>query len=866
MVKLIRSKDADFKTEDVSSVGVAIGRAGQSFSKVMQGIGNRITKEEQAQEKDYQDQVQDNIKTEKARLDQQQKAFDASDKLIASDRAGRLENDLLRWNLEQRQNNPNYIGSPDHEKAMRDYYAKLSEKYSQGLGEVGKGEFTSKTQNAVNQMIGNDVKWAYQQKIKQGEESAKNIAQSMNDTAGMYGANGDIQGFKDSHKENREKLKEYAENAMPAGSGQALQELDKKSLVNFYTNLAQTDPVKAKALLDSMENFKETVPDDMLENKNDIISQAVNRDLNDKLILMNAGIENTKKGSPQRKELEKQKKKLEKEIKKAQEEDYSEKSLGEIHKEVSDAVAPVLEKSLGESALIAKQEHEADKVARFQEFMTLPTPENLKWFEEDNQMSYAQPEENMSKIPSDFFSYGDQSTLKDYYDIYKGRYANSGKAIRETELGLTDMLNEIGLAEDDAQIQYFDKIDEYKKQGVSEEKAIEKVFNDNPNNKFGDISTLQDFYDMSKGRYSDSVKVKEGLTDMLNNLGIAEDDAQIQFFDKIDDYKKQGMSEDEAVEKVFNDNPDNKFGDVSTLMDFYDMSKGVYDDDDRSVLANANKKDLERIDELVSGGLSEEKAIEQVFNETEKKIAEKEKANRNKQLIDNMLKYRENFGNVSMVEISDYKGTKQMFDDLKTVAQTDSDKDGNVDNVLLKSLVALNNAKQQEISETDYNNYQNIVNKALWDRTFKNELNQFINRTENFMPKQFWNKNSNVAFTSNRERLNEKMESKSRDVLSAVLKEWNAGKSGVDVAQMYREGIQKAYNEVASEALGINMEQVLADYKQYGFSLVNINGRDYSFNGVDSNGNPIWKSVSANGMSAQKLVESAKKVMNKKGE
>ena len=781
MVEIIRRKNAQVESENVSKLGNATTKMINSIGTAVGAIGNKITKDYEQEQKEYQAQVQDNIKTETARLNQQQKAFDASDKLIAADMAGRLENDLLRWNLEQRQNNPNYIGSPDHEKAMRDYYAKLSEKYSQGLGEVGRGEFTSKTQNAVNQMIGNDVKWAYQQKIKQGEESAKNIAQSMNDTAGMYGANGDVQGFKDSHKENREKLKEYAENAMPAGSGQALQELDKKSLVNFYTNLAQTDPVKAKALLDSMENFKETVPDDMLENKNDIISQAVNRDLNDKLILMNAGIENTKKGSPQRKELEKQKKKLEKEIKKAQEEDYSEKSLGEIHKEVSDAVAPVLEKSLGESALIAKQEHEADKVARFQEFMTLPTPENLKWFEEDNQMSYAQPEENMSKIPSDFFSYGDQSTLKDYYDIYKGKYDSNA-----------------------------------------------------------------------------------GLTDMINDLGIAEDDVQINFFDKIDSYKKSGVSESDAIQKVFDDNPDNKFGDVSTLKDFYDMHKGRYDD--KSVLANANKKDLERIDDLISSGLSEEKAIEQVFNETEKKIAEKEKANRNKQLIDNMLKYRENFGNVSMVEISDYKGTKQMFDDLKTVAQTDSDKDGNVDNVLLKSLVALNNAKQQEISETDYNNYQNIVNKALWDRTFKNELNQFINRTENFMPKQFWNKNSNVAFTSNRERLNEKMESKSRDVLSAVLKEWNAGKSGVDVAQMYREGIQKAYNEVASEALGINMEQVLADYKEYGFSLANINGKDYIFKGVDSNGNPIWQRTESNGDTTKQFVESARKVMNKKGE
>lgn len=641
MVELIRRKNANIQRVDVPSAQKATAQAIKAVGTAVGAIGNKITKDYKQEQKEYQSQVQDNIKTETARLNQQQKAFDASDKLVAADMAGRLENDLLRWNLEQRQNNPNYIGSPDHEKAMRDYYAKLSEKYSQGLGEVGRGEFTSKTQNAVNQMIGNDVKWAYQQKIKQGEESAKNIAQSMNDTAGMYGANGDVEGFKESHKENREKLKEYAENAMPAGSSQALQELDTKSLVNFYTNLAQTDPVKAKALLDSMENFKETVPDDMLENKNDIISQAVNRDLNDKLILMNAGIENTKKGSSQRKELEKQKKKLEKEIKKAQEEDYSEKSLGEIHKEVSDAVAPVLEKSLGESALIAKQEHEADKVARFQEFMTLPTPENLKWFEEDNQMSYAQPEENMSKIPSDFFSYGDQSTLKDYYDIYKGKYDSSS-----------------------------------------------------------------------------------GLTDMINDLGIAEDDAQINFFDKIDSYKKSGVSESDAIQKVFDDNPDNKFGDVSTLKDFYDMYKGRYDD--KSVLANANKKDLERIDELVSGGLSEEKAIEQVFNETEKKIAEKEKANRNKQLIDNMLKYRENFGNVSMVEISDYKGTKQMFDDLNNLARCKIDEDGNCNEILNGALTTLNNAKENNVSESDYNNLQNITNNIMNDPDYKAQTQQIM--------------------------------------------------------------------------------------------------------------------------------------------
>ena len=315
----------------------------------------------------------------------------------------------------------------------------------------------------------------------------------------MYGANGDVDGFKESHKESRDKLKEYIENTAPAGASPALYELDKKSLVDFMTNLAQTDPVKAKAIMDSMENFKEVVPDDMLQGVNDIVSESVNRGLNEKRILLNAGIENSKKGTPQRRELEKQKKQLEKDIKKAQEQDYSEQSLGQIHKEVSDAVKPVLEKSLGESALIAKKEHEEEKVARFGEFLKLPTPENLKFFEEDNQMSYAKPEKNMSELPEDM----------------------------------------------------------------------------------------------------------------------------------------------------------------------------------------------------------------------------KTQTQKNNELLENMMKYRENFGNVSMVEISDYKGTKQMFDDLNTLSQCKIDEDGNCDEVLNEALTALNNAKTNNVSEADYNNLQNITNNVVNNPDYK---------------------------------------------------------------------------------------------------------------------------------------------------
>lgn len=644
MVDIIRRKNVDLVSPDVSSGAKATANAiktiGTGVGSVMEKYGKKAELQQAKADKEYQSEVQQNLKEAHTRLVNEQKAFDAADKMVATDRAGRLKNDLLRWNLAQRENNPSYIGTAEHEKRMRDEYARLSNLYGQGLGEAGKAEFTQKTQSAVNDFIGNDVKWAYQQKIKQGEESAKQIAETMNKTAGMYGANGDVEGFKESHKESRDKLKEYIENTAPAGANPALYELDKKSLVDFMTNMAQTDPVKAKAIMDSMENFKEVVPDDMLQGVNDIIGESVNNNLHDKLILVNAGIENSKKGTPERRELEKQKKKIEKDIKEAEKEDYSEKSLGRIHKEVSDAVKPVLEKSLGESALIAKKEHEEEKVARFQEFMKLPTPENLKWFEEDNQMSYYKPEKDMSELPEDM----------------------------------------------------------------------------------------------------------------------------------------------------------------------------------------------------------------------------KSQTQKNNELLENMMKYRENFGNVSMVEISDYKGTKQMFDDFKTLAQTDADRDGNTDNVLLKALTALNNAKQESVSEEDYNDYQILVNKTLFDATYKKQINDFIDNTKNYLPDNFWD--SPRLLGSERTRLTEQMESRTRDVLKAVLKEWKNGEmSEADITKMYLAGVEKAYNDTVGDYLGLDMNAVVQRYKEKGISPVNIHGVDYLYEGVDGAGNPIFKELNVStGYSAVKKAESQGKL------
>ena len=609
MVEIIRRKNAQVQAEDFSKVQkasvYAIKEVGNLISEMAGGV-------EQA--------ISNDAKIEQARQAQGQKAFDASDKLVGADMAGRLKNDLLRWNLDQRQNNPNFVGTPEHEKAMRDEYSRLADRYSAGLGEAGKAEFTSKTQSAINDFVSNDVKWAYQQKLKQGEESARTLAKNMNQNAGMYGANGDVEGFKEAHEEARKQLEDYADETGMKGAQPALYEVDKNSMVDFYTNMAETDPRKAKMLLEDPEQFKETVPESMLSGVNDIVKESQLNDLNDKLEETKLGLHESKKGSPQHRELEKQKKKLEKEIKEVEESDVSEKSLGAIHKEVSDAVKPILEKSLGENALIEKREHEADKVKRMQDFLTLPTNETLHWFEEENQMSYTPNVENMSELPEDMKS------------------------------------------------------------------------------------------------------------------------------------QKQ----------------------------------------------------------------------------------------KNNDLINNMMKYRENFGNVSMIEISDYKGTKQMFDDFKTLAQTDSDKDGNVDNVLLKALVALNNAKGEQISQSDYNNYEQIVNKVLYDASFKKQINDFIDNTSHYLPDRFWDRSRTLG--SMRTRLNEQMESRTRDVLVSTIDEWNKGQmSGEDITKMYLAGLEKAYNDTVSNFLGFDMNQVIKDYKETGFAIANIHGIDYSYKGTDSNGNPIWE-------------------------
>lgn len=642
MVDIVRRKNADFVSPDVSSSGKAKAKMTEAIGSAVGGVIGLVGKAQEKSFKDKLSQLQDVQKAEKKTYTDKQKAFDASDKLVASDMAGRLKNDLLRWNLAQRENNPSYIGTREHESAMRAEYDRLANKYNVGLGEVGMADFQEKTQGYVNTFLDNDIKWAYQQKIKQGEASAKASAQQIEQTAALHGANGDVQGFKDSYAEMSAPLGEYIGTASPENASKAMGELGQRSLTSFVMGLAETDPVKAKAIIDSPENFKEIVPDEMLQTASDAMLKQQEEALKDQIILVNAGMENAKKGSPYYKELEKKKKELEKGLKKLESADFGEESLESIRQSVGKTVEPIIEKAIGEKLLLDKQKAEEDKVEKFGNFLMMPTPENLKFFEQDNQMSYVPDEKNMTELPAELMPL--------------------------------------------------------------------------------------------------DAKQKETRTE----------------------------------------------------------------------------------------------------------------------LIKNMMKYKENFGNVSLVEISDYKGTKQMFDDLKATAQTDADKDGNIDNVLLKAIVGCNNAHQSEIAQKDFDAYVTLQNKIVYDRTFKKQIRDFIDNTKHFMPDKFWT--APRLLGSKATQIETEMEGRTRDVLLYVLYEWQKGEMSDDeITNMYIKGLEKAYDDTVSDFLGINMNQVKQQYKENGVSVANIGGIDYFYKGLDASGNPKWEEVKFwNAMGAAKKIKENK--------
>lgn len=363
MVDIVRRKNAEITPERAYQGDVykykgveAIGGAVSGVAKLATQYGNAIVKQEEKEFSEKLKQLQEQQKAEKSLYVDQKKAYDASDKLVASDMAGRLKNDLLRWNLDQRASNPTTIGSREHESAMRAEYERLSKKYRVGLGEAGMSEFQSKTQDSVNTFINNDIKWAYEQKVKQGEAAARSSAMQIEQTSGLYGANGDILGYKDNYSKESENLRKYMNNVSPENTNAAMIELGTNSVKSFVSELAQKDPVTAKNIIENPEMFKEIVPEELIQDLSESVYSAKEKQLKEMRVLLNAGIAN-EKDSKKKKELEKKKKQVEKEIEKLGETDYADEAIEGLRQDLKKSV----DKSIDYKINLMKAEEEKMK-------------------------------------------------------------------------------------------------------------------------------------------------------------------------------------------------------------------------------------------------------------------------------------------------------------------------------------------------------------------------------------------------------------------------------------------------------------------------------------------------------------------------
>lgn len=363
MVDIVRRKNAEITPERAYQGDVykykgveAIGGAVSSVAKLATQYGNAIVKQEEKEFSEKLKQLQEQQKAEKSLYVDQKKAYDASDKLVASDMAGRLKSDLLRWNLDQRASNPTTIGSREHESAMRAEYERLSKKYSVGLGEAGMSEFQSKTQDSVNTFINNDIKWAYEQKVKQGEAAARSSAMQIEQTSGLYGANGDILGYKDNYSKESENLRKYMNNVSPENTNKAMIELGANSVKSFVSELAQKDPVAAKNIIENPEMFKEIVPEELIQDLSESVHSAKEQQLKETRVLLNAGIAN-EKDSKKKKDLEKKKKQVEKEIEKLGETDYADEAIEGLRQDLKKSV----DKSIDYKINLMKAEEEKMK-------------------------------------------------------------------------------------------------------------------------------------------------------------------------------------------------------------------------------------------------------------------------------------------------------------------------------------------------------------------------------------------------------------------------------------------------------------------------------------------------------------------------
>lgn len=372
-------------------------------------------------------------------------------------------------------------------------------------------------------------------------------------------------------------------------------------------------------------------------------------------------------------------------------------------------------------------------------------------------------------------------------------------------------------------------------------------------NKFGDVSTFKDFYDMHKGRYpeydpfkgnqklqsahktykdkgADSSEFQDALNTMsaaekfafykgldrlkesglayrINELGLAEDAVDLAF-NRVDKLIKAGASEEDALEQIFSE-----------------FSTGrIKTDVNASDFKNVRLVDLYK-------NITPEEAEEYIKNGASKTDIIRAQAE----------KLYENSGNVGDGSISN----ADLHNLMKQVAGITINENGDVDNNLIKAFMARNYIQDHNASPEQIQTFNKVIEKALTDKNFKDGIAKLANKPsfdDMFAKTHGTSKVSGIGgfFRSRQDDMNDYVENVGRDAYIGAMALLAADRPD-DAMAYYDQKVRQAYDFVKSDIIDTEMvNRVLA---AGGKPIVPVNGQMSEIVGRDNNGEYILRNT-----------------------
>lgn len=672
-------------------IGQAISYAGQTVGRAITSGGEAAEREKLARAKQIQQEDRNEAKKQEAEQKAAQEDQEARDRIIAADKMGGVQREYVR-RVKDIENN--WVGSktsPEYEKRKKAEFDQLLADNSLNLSKKVQNEMRKTGKNWLNSQLLSDLNKAYKEEVEAADAAAQNFASDSLGTGAELGEAGDIEGGAAAFAMTRQTLKDYADKAAE-DSEIPMKEFDGNYMLSFLTGAAKNNPDTAWEL-----------------SKPENIAWFMQRDY-----------------------------------------EKDPEYFNEMSKNLQKHIEKPMEYGRNKLALEQKKVENETKVKESLDFMNNPIimGSNLETVKKTN-------------------PWGDVSTFKDFYDMNKGDDNNA----------------------DTAQVKRYKEIAQKEKDQTL---------------KTGEVP-FDELQAYNKWKESGGDK---GMTDLTNDLGIAEDDAAIAF-KKVDTLKKAGKSEEEALDMVFKE-----FGEGRIKSD---VNAKEFGEKVRTIDLLKNITPAEAQDYIDKG-----------YNKTDIIKAQAEKL-------------YENSGKVGDGSISN----KDLHSIIKQVSAITIDENGDVDDNLIKAFMARNHIQDANASPEQINTFNNLVQKALTDGAFKEQITRLANKPRfdtMFAQTKGTSKVSGIGgfFRSAQDDANSYVENVGRDAYVGAMAYLASG-DAQGAMDYYDSKVRQAYDFLKSDI--IDTDYVNKVLSGGGKPIVPVNGEMTEIVGRDPNGEYILRST-----------------------